>query len=131
MPSTPEHPPPFSWSPSIYESDRAIGLAVCVAHRGAHQVYLGGCHALPPQRPPYTVPLRACRVDPSCRLADGTHTHAVTSRVDLDPDALADAIVRASRAVRAERGTEQRGGSDRPEREPRPGNGDIFGRYDQ
>lgn len=43
MESSVSAPPPVTWSPSLFALDGAVGLAVCVAHRGAHCWYLEGC----------------------------------------------------------------------------------------
>jgi hypothetical protein len=34
---------PASWPSALYESERGVGLAVCVEHRGAHCWYLDRC----------------------------------------------------------------------------------------
>lgn len=88
-----------TWPESIYELELGTGLAVCVAHRGEHAHYNGGCQALPPRRPPSTLP--SCRQDPSCRQAEGSHVHAPPTRVELDPELLAEAAMAIVRRVAA------------------------------
>lgn len=90
-----------SWPESIYELELGMGLAVCVAHRGEHVHYNGGCQALPPRRPPTTPP--SCRQDPSCRLAEGSHVHAPPTQVELDPALLAQAVAAVTRAILRDR----------------------------
>lgn len=98
---------PASWPDGLFAlvelGAQPGGQALCTAHRGAHRVYLGGCHALPPRRAPYTRPLAVCD-EPGCRLAtEVPHRHAPPTRVELDVDALASAIVRAAAATRTQR----------------------------
>lgn len=97
----------MEWTAALYGAIeagiRSDALAVCVAHKGAHTFYLDGCHALPKQRAPFTNPLPRCREDAACRLAHGTHVHAPPTRIEIDVESLAEAIVRASRSTRTER----------------------------
>lgn len=96
------------------------GWAVCVAHRGAHGVWQGYCVAVGKEvRRPYLLRSTRCqtcgdavdvkRVSRQFRaetLTAGTdrrHWHEPAVAVTLDADDLAEAIVRASRAARAER----------------------------
>ena len=118
--------PDVEWPEGIYELEAGRGLAVCVCHKGAHGWYLDGCHALPTQRAPYTNPLARCREDPTCRLADGTHVHAPPTRIEIDVNGLAEAIVRASRAVREERQPRQSGP---PSPDAPPPGSSILDRY--
>lgn len=97
-----------------------IGHAVCTAHQGKHGVIDGRCWLPARERPrPFRWRFTRCetcgleldirtevRTGRSDTLLAGTdtpHRHEPPIRVALDPDDLADAIVRASRAARQER----------------------------
>lgn len=96
------------------------GQAVCTAHQGRHGVVDGACWLPARERPqPFRWRFVRCetcgveldirtevRTGQSVTLLAGTdtpHRHEPPIRVALDPDDLAEAIVRASRAARQER----------------------------
>lgn len=96
------------------------GWTVCTAHSGAHGVVGGRCWIPAREQPqPFRWRFTHCercgasvdvrtevRTGESITLSAGTdtpHWHEPPIRVALDPDDLADAIVRASRAARQER----------------------------
>lgn len=100
------------------------GWAVCIEHRGAHGMLNGACVRVGREVPrPYSFRAGVCldcgleldlkvenRTGQVTRLEAGTdtrHWHAPAPRVELDQDALAGAIVAASRAARTERRQEQ------------------------
>lgn len=97
-----------------------VGHAVCTAHQGKHGVSDGRCVLVGAEvRRPFTfkasvcqtcgfaVDIRRCSVtgvaETLCAGTDTPHRHEPPIRVALDPDDLADAIVRASRSARQER----------------------------
>lgn len=100
------------------------GHAVCTAHQGKHGVFDGHCFIPARERPqPFRWRFTRCetcgleldirtevRTGQSVTLlagADTPHRHEPPITVTLDPDDLADAIVRASRAARQERQPQQ------------------------
>ncbi len=145
---------PAFWPVAIYESERGIGLSVCVAHRGVHCWYLERCYPVGGGPASPIGPFRPCTlhegrhlyvrghcISPGRRYAyrygrcsedgceieicnrldvlsgrtdrldaesDHRHVHAPAQRVELDADAMATAIVAASRATREERRAQYR-----------------------
>lgn len=100
------------------------GQAVCTAHQGRHGIVNDACWLPARDRPqPFRWRFVRCetcgveldirtevRTGQSVTLVAGTdtpHRHEPPIRVALDPDDLADAIVRASRAARQERQPQQ------------------------
>lgn len=100
------------------------GYAVCTAHQGKHGVSDGRCVLMGAEvRRPFTfkaavcqtcgfaVDIRRCTVtgvaETLCAGTDTPHRHETPIAVTLDPDDLAEAIVRASRAARQERQPQQ------------------------
>ena len=94
----------------------------CVKHSGRHMDVHGQCvhYGAPVAMRPGVCPQAGCGAEvmrfldlSNGRLttveagSDQPHTHAAPIRVELDPDALATAIVTASRAARQERQQEQ------------------------
>lgn len=51
---------PVSWPVALYETDHAIGLTVCIAHRGAHAWYLDGCQTVGAVPAPSIGPFGPC-----------------------------------------------------------------------
>ncbi len=99
-------PDPVAWPVALFEVERGIGLAVCVAHRGAHAWYQGGCVAFAAGRLPRWAGRAKSCPEPGCHEAPYIpHRHPADNRVEVtfDEERLAAAIVAASSAVRERR----------------------------
>jgi hypothetical protein len=95
----------WTWPPSLYAAIEAglddFAPSVCVAHRGQHVYYQGGCVVMGRPNP---VVHHHCLHDPDCTLPEYLrHNHQERIKVTLDPDELASAIVEAAAATRAQR----------------------------
>lgn len=105
---------PVSWHPSLYALDRGVGLAVCVAHRGAH-AWLGWCQALQPAQP------KRVRMAILARSLD-RELAPEPVRVEIDAEALTLGIAGAL-DVLMQRRREQRA-TYAPSTAPEPTSGD-------
>jgi len=120
---------PMAWPVSTFELDAGLGLAVCVAHRGAHVHYAGGCVGFARGRQPKALRVKLTEQD---RVPE-----PAPLRVELDEARLAAGIAltldglmqrrREGRAARPESSSQQ------PPAEPTvpPSGSGILDRYSE
>ena len=97
---------PLEWTSNAYEEIEdlpppALGLALCVRHRGAHRVVDGGCAAFADRRQPERLRRRLAAADrPPLPLEPPPPPEPIDVR--FDEDKLASAIARAMYRLKEE-----------------------------
>jgi hypothetical protein len=109
-----------TWPESIFSLDTGLGLATCVAHRGEHCFYQGGCIAFAAQHQPKTLRVRLTQQD---RPAEPERERI---EVQLDETKLAAGIAVALDQLMQRRREERTARTPEAPREERAStNGDV------